>query len=90
LVVADRHWTFKPIDVQVGDSVILPMGTQLEGTCIAAVDDSHQRIVATALCPGIGRASNDALDWSSYVRVAQQQYVGRSIFRFDEEIIDND
>ncbi len=88
LIVADVHWTDRAIDVQVGDMIVLPAGTGIEGRCISIIEESSTRSLVKAEMPGIGRAANDSLGWAAYVRVMRKDYVGRAPLRFDEEVDD--
>lgn len=88
LVVADVHWKDRAIDVEVGDSIILPVETASEGDCIAITQHASDRTIVQAQYPGIGRVVQEQLDWAAYVRVMRKNYVGRAPFRFDEELDD--
>ncbi len=90
LIVVDKHWRDRAVDVEVGDSVILPPQIQLEGTNASLCESSDSRSVLTAERPGICRVIQpDTEDWSVFVRVSRKNYVGRATFRFDEETDDN-
>lgn len=89
LIVADLNWTDRTIDVEVGDSVILPPGTTLEGISASIKFESGSRVVAAAASPGISRASHES-GWCSFIRVSRKDYVGRAPFRFEEEVEDED
>ncbi|MDZ4849711.1 MAG: ImmA/IrrE family metallo-endopeptidase [Pirellulaceae bacterium] len=87
LVVADHHWVEHAIDVEVGDSILLPTNTIADGSCIERVYSSLENVAFTAIKPGIGRVV-DSTGWCSFVRVMQKGFVGRAMFRFDEEVDD--
>ena len=87
LIVVDKHWQDKSADIEVGDSVLLPANTKLEGTNAEIAECSATRTVVTALSPGICRVSTPD-GWASFVRIAKKNYIGRAPYRFDEETDD--
>ena len=89
LYVADRHWTGRAIDLQVGDVLIAPRSTELEGEAIEIVEESRTRTLFKARHPGISRVSHNESSWAAFVRVMRQGYVGLAPYRFDEEVQDD-
>jgi len=88
LVIVDEHWQDKTIDIEVGDLILLPADTELEGTNAEVTESSARRTLIAAMTPGICRVSS-ASDWASFVRISRKDYVGRAPYRFDEEIEDD-
>lgn len=88
LVVMDLAWQDRTADVEVGDSLILPVGVKLEGRSVEITSAESNRTIATAKAPGIARVIKSS-SWSTFIRVSRKNYVGRALFRFDEEV-DND
>lgn len=84
LVVVDFAWQDRAIDAEVGDSLLLPPDLVVEGSCIRIDTSDAGRTIAVAIKPGLGKVSHSD-NWSSFVRVAPRNYVGRAIFRFDDE-----
>jgi len=88
LIVADEHWHGRPIDLHVGDVVILPRGVLVEGGRLMPLPALAPGIPYEAIVPGLGRASHETSGWSSYLRVASRvpngNYAGRSIYRHEE------
>ena len=89
LHIVDRCWTGRAVDCEVGDSIILPNETRLEGKQLAFVRsvDSGQLFIAKS--SGIARATSNSDDWSAFVRVSPRAFVGRSCYRFEEEVEDD-
>lgn len=87
LIVVDQHWSDKTVDLEVGDSVLLPIDATLEGAAAELTEQSASRSVATAVSPGICKAIAPS-GWAAFVRVSRKDYVGRAPYRFDEEIDD--
>lgn len=87
LIVVDQKWSEKTIDLEVGDSAVLPPEVDLEGNNVAVSSDDSHRTVVSAATPGIAKVSN-AAGWNSFIRVSRSKYVGRAPFRFDPEVYD--
>lgn len=87
--VVDRHWTGRPIDIEVGDFVFVHGQATLEGLCIEHVEDRKDGTLFRACQPGRGRLELKS-GWSAFVRVSRRDFVGRSIFRHFEEADTND
>ena len=85
LIIVDTFWTARAIDIQVGDIVLLPNGTSLEGRCVSLLTNEEKGIFFYGLQPGIGRFENKDANWSIFIRVSRKGYVGRNIFRHLEE-----
>lgn len=84
VVVVDGHWIGRALDVEVGDLIFVPGGTQKEGACVELASDVQHGRLFRAARPGIGRLEADA-DWSAFVRVSRRDYVGRALYRHWEE-----
>jgi len=87
LILADAFWIGRAIDAEVGDSILLPGKTSIEGNSIKVVSSTSKRTVLSAVSSGIGRVA-DSTGWCAFVRVMSKGYVGRVAFRHDEEIDD--
>ena len=86
VIAVDTHWTGRPIDLEVGDLVMLPPGTTFEGKCIDVVERSAARTILRGVAPGEdGRVVNAETGWPSFLRVARRGYHGRNLFRHRED-----
>lgn len=92
LVMADRAWDggAVAIDLFTTDMVVLPRGIEVEGANIRVEGEITSGIVAIARRQGISRVQTADGQWNAYVRVSRRidrqcTYVGRSIFRHDED-----
>jgi Zn-dependent peptidase ImmA (M78 family) len=83
LIVADRFWKGRAIDCEVGDYLLFPDGSVIEGKNSVQLKRENGQILGHALEPGIARVSNGS--WSSFIRISPPHYVGRGCFRFEEE-----
>lgn len=86
LIYVDKYWLGRAIDLQVGDLLIIPKGTELEGDCLKLVILREADVLYHGVKPGLGRLFNSELEWSAFVRVSRKNYSGRSKFRFLEEV----
>jgi len=87
LIVVDEAWTGRPVDAQVGDVILLPAATILEGSVAETVHHDANRHVVRASNPGVGRATHKT-GWAQYVRVSRKQFTGLARFRHLEEVED--
>jgi Zn-dependent peptidase ImmA (M78 family) len=88
LVLVDRFWKGRPIDLEVGDLVLAPESTVGEGNCLTHVERNAKGELFEACQPGHGRLADSASGWASFVRVSRRCFVGRSIYRHLEEVAD--
>lgn len=84
VIPVDARWTGRPIDLEVGDLVILPPGTAFEGKCVDVVERRASGTVLRGVAPGEdGRVSSNG--WAAFLRVARRGYHGRNLFRHRED-----
>lgn len=88
LVVVDEHWSGRAIDVQVSDVIVLPAGTELEGTVLDVIHRDDAVCVVTASKPGIGRVIGVSKGWAHFTRVSRKQFIGLARFRHLDEVDD--
>ena len=82
--IVDRYWTGRPIDIEVGDLVLMHGQPCLEGSCVERVSDKDGTTLVRAQQPGIGRLESSS-SWSAFIRVSARGFVGRSLFRHQEQ-----
>jgi hypothetical protein len=85
LIVVDEFWDGRPIDARVGDLLLLPHGSTLEGQNCLAESGSTNPTLFRAVKPGIGRFESSS-GWAAFARVMRKNYEGRAIFRHLEEV----
>lgn len=85
LIIVDTNWVGRAIDAQVGDLILVPRGVELEGQCVAFYKAHEDGLLFRATIPGKGRFFDVNSGWASYVRVARRNFVGRAIFRHEED-----
>lgn len=91
LICADFHWKKVPIDLEVGDHVIVPHGTEITGQSIDLVGECPSGLILRGLRPGLSQVQCGST-WAHMVRVSRKGYVGRGAFRHleDEDNDEND
>lgn len=82
LTIVDLHWKDRAIDTHVEDLILAPPDTSFEGDCVQLVPYHGEGALYQAVIPGIGRFVHLRSGWATYVRIAKQNYIGRSIYRY--------
>jgi hypothetical protein len=85
LLVVDEHWTGRPVDIQVGNHVLAPARTVVDGRAVEIVREAGAHVLLRGATPGIGRICGAGSGWSAFVRVSRAGYVGRAAFRHLED-----
>ncbi len=85
LIVVDKHWVGRPIDIQVGDLILVSPDVVNEATAIVPAGDAGNGKLFVGNTPGISRLFSSNSEWSAYVRVSRRNYVGRGMYRHLEE-----
>jgi hypothetical protein len=85
LVVADRQWTGRAIDVCVGDYILAPAGPYIPDALLEHAGEQAGGRLLRAVRPGVGRLLSPDGGWSSFVRVARKGYAGRATYRHLED-----
>jgi hypothetical protein len=83
LTIADQFWKGRAIDCEVGEYLLFPEGSVIEGEGKIQLQHETDEVLSRAVSPGLARVSNGS--WSSFIRISQPRYVGRGCFRFEEE-----
>jgi Zn-dependent peptidase ImmA (M78 family) len=73
IVVVDKHWTHA-VDLDIGETAILPPGSVLEGSIAKVICESSDATYVRAVSRGIGRAICGC--WAIHIRVMPAEYTG--------------
>jgi hypothetical protein len=74
VIAVDTHWTGRPIDMEVGDLVMLPPGTAFEGNCVDLVEECESGMILRGVAPGEdGRVASPVNGWSAFLRVRHRE-----------------
>lgn len=68
LTVVDRHHTLKTVDTEVGASVLMPAGTELEHERVATVEESPNGRLLYIQKPGLLRTYSNDRKWAVTLR----------------------
>ncbi len=85
LIPVDYFWTGRPIDIQLGDMILLPSSTQYEGKSLTLVPSDNRSILLQGEQIGIARVFDNNSPWACFVRVTRKGYVGLSRYRHLED-----
>jgi hypothetical protein len=86
LTIVDDHWKGRPVDISAGDFLLLPDEMKFEGKCLQSYEENMFGLIIQGVIPGCnGRLWSEKADWSIPVRVSRPKYIGRNIFRFEED-----
>jgi hypothetical protein len=90
VVIVDAQWDGRAVDLQVGDEVLAMPGADWESGVLEELTRARGATRLRAVAPGQGRLVHVESGWSRFVRVSRRGYVGRAVFRFQEEVADGD
>lgn len=86
VIVVDSCWMGRPIDIEVGDLLMLPPGTNYSGGCTDLVEKREQVTILRGIAPGEnGHLACADNGWGAFVRVSRRGYFGRNRFRHLED-----
>jgi Zn-dependent peptidase ImmA (M78 family) len=85
LYIVDHHWPVRPVDVKIGDYIILPSGAEYEGKCMTTERKEATRTILRAVSQGCGVTMLPSEEDVKKIRVSRQQYHGRCIYRHLED-----
>lgn len=83
LLVADEHWGARPIDLQVGDVVLVAASARFEGHCVELVRQPVPHLLGIA--PGEGLVALGAHRTPTPTRVSRRGFSGLALYRFLED-----
>lgn len=84
LVIVDGHWIGRPIDTEVGTTVLLPDGASFEGNVLQKIGVCQGGQIYQAFKPGLGRVRL-APGNEHFVRVMPKAYAGIARYRHMED-----
>jgi hypothetical protein len=79
LVVADAAWDELPIDLEVGDSVLLPLDAEPAGLQLEPIREHRGMMLFQAGRPGISNVRTST--WTRFVRVSRREFTGWAKYR---------
>ncbi len=86
VIVVDRHWRGRAVDVEVGDLLVLRDGILVRaGRSLEPLATRPADTIFRASNPGIASLWLPHTEWAKHVRVSRSAYTGRSVFRHLDE-----
>lgn len=85
LHIVDENWIGRAIDCVVGDYILVPPNSTLEGSHLELIQSTSGSFLK-AKATGIAKISNQMNSWSAFIRISSPNYKGRSCYRFEEEV----
>jgi len=90
LYVVDGQWKGRPVDIEVGDIVVMPAESLHHGDCVELERRKDAHVFLRGVAPGTGELTMPAEEWSCFVRVSRRNFVGRNRYKHLEEIHDEE
>jgi Zn-dependent peptidase ImmA (M78 family) len=86
VVLVDYHWRHKAVDLEVGDTLILPLLSKIDlGIQLEYIAANKNYLIFKAIKPGYSRAYCDDNQWAVNIRISRKNYEGLVQYRFLEE-----
>lgn len=87
LVIVDEHWGGRPVDVEVGDTVLVPVASTFTGSCAAV--ETRPTPHLRAVRPGIGGLLLDSGSRLISIRSSRRGFTGLARYRHLKEVADD-
>lgn len=84
IIVVDKWWQGKAVDIEVGDIIVVNNECEIEGFSVCFSHESSGIYMYEAMSPGISKLSQR--EWASFVRVCRKKYTGMFQFMHEEEV----
>jgi len=85
LIMVDEHWKDRPIDISVGDFILVPNEFQIMGHNAEVFEERNDGLVLRGIKQGISQITSTKHKWGAFARVSRENYTGLNCFRFLEE-----
>lgn len=86
IVLVDYNWQHRAIDLEVGDTLVLPHEAKIEDwKQIELVEAKDNSSVCRAIKPGYARSYCHKQNWAANIRISRKNYEGLAQYRFLEE-----
>jgi IrrE N-terminal-like domain len=86
MVLAGTEWRTVAIDIEVGDTAVLPRAPALHGRSAIITGECSRGTIVEGVRTGLTQAIvAEAGNWSAMIRVSRRQYTGRAAYRHLED-----
>ena len=86
VIVMDKYWGEQPVDLCVGDIIVVPSDATLDGTCVEYLDRNSNGLVYRATAQGLDRVQGETGKWASHIRVSRALFEGLVQYRHFPEV----
>ncbi|QVW35322.1 ImmA/IrrE family metallo-endopeptidase [Geobacter sulfurreducens] len=87
VILVDYHWLHRAVDLEVGDTVVLPKNTEVEAANrLRVIGERDHCSIHQATAAGYARAFSAENDWAVNIRISRKYYAGLAQYRFLEEV----
>jgi hypothetical protein len=87
LVISDEFWSNRAIDLEVGDTLLLPSSLCTESNaCLIGQGAQDGKMIFRAFKRGYSRTFSKDGSWAANIRIAPKNYVGLAKYRFLEDL----
>lgn len=86
LIIIDHKSKDNVVDAEVGDFVITPKNSVIQGNSAVEYKELESNVVFKVTKPGINLFINEKVNLSKFIRVQKNNYCGRNRFRHLEEV----
>lgn len=83
LIVVDAHWGERPVDLQVGDVLLLPKGSRVEGSALRVGGLVRDQVLVNGVAPGSAEVTANGRIVSA--RVGRPAFEGLAVYRHLED-----
>lgn len=85
VVVVDKLWVGRPVDLSVEDLLLIPYSFAIETDHVNCIDELSDMRLFKATKVGVTRLVDNHSNWTSFCRISRKNYMGRNMYRFLEE-----
>lgn len=87
VVLVDYHWHHRTVDLEVGDTLILPKNTEVEAANrLQVIGERDDGSIHRTTAAGYARAFCAENDWAVNIRISRKNYAGLAQYRFLAEV----
>lgn len=91
VIIVDQHWLHKAVDLEIGDTLIVPNGTKFKDySFFKIIEEKLNYVIASVIKTGLTHAAIEENKWAVNIRIARKNYNGLAIYRFLEDFEEED
>lgn len=87
VVLVDYHWLHRAVDLEVGDTLVLPKNAEVEAAMkLQVIGERDNSSIYRAAAVGYTRAFSQEHNWAVNIRISWKNYTGLAQYRFLEDV----